>query len=94
MMGKTRAASVAREERLTWADLKAMIDAYPKAGRVSSVNAIFTLDRIAEIHLAVIAERNPTEVPKMWRTDPYSRSGKQKPTREFLNVTNILRDFG
>lgn len=90
MTSKHKAAAVAREERLTWGELKSMIEKSPMEG-VSIVNPAIPLKIIAVIHMAVIDSHDLNEVPKAWRNDPYS--GKPRPSRDFLIVTNILRDF-
>ena len=91
MMGKRAAQAVAREERLTWDNLKAMLDKAEGCTGQSTVNAAIALDVVRLIHLRAIADRDLAEAPKMWSRDIYSRV---KPSRDFLSVTNILRDFG
>lgn len=92
MMGKQKAQALAREERLTWGELRTMLNGAMVDGKVSAVNAAFTLAQVRDIHLAAMEGRAHDEVPKAWRTDPYTR--RDKPSRDFLGVTNILRDFG
>ncbi len=48
------------------------------------------LDRACEIYEAAIADRNDEEIPRAWRSDPYT--GHAKASRDSLIVTNILRD--
>ena len=94
MIGKQKAHAIAREERLTFGDLKVMIAAAATKNGMSSVNRQFTLARVCEIYAAALDGRPDVEVPKAWRPDPYSSSGAVKPSKNFMIVTNILRDCG
>jgi hypothetical protein len=58
---------------------------------MSSVNPSIPLAKTCEIFSAC-AQRPAEEVPKAWRVDVYS--GRRKPSKDFLIVTNILRDCG
>lgn len=88
-MGRTKAMAMAREERMTWGELKAYLakaDPFDKP----VLNAAVGRARTLEILLAAANEREDTEIPKAWTRDPYT--GRDKPSRDFPLVCNILRE--
>lgn len=93
-MGKQKAQALAREERLTWADLLALVNAGPPDDEPSSVNRALSIGYCRDLYRKVIAEREASHVPQAWRVDVYiHQAGAVKPSKDFLIVTNILRDF-
>lgn len=94
-MGKAAAVKLARAETLTFGQLREKITA-ARLGklRAATVNRGIPLSVACDIYARAIAQRPDDEVPKMSRSDPYSRTGKMVPTRDFLIVVNILRDCG
>lgn len=93
-MGRIAAQKLARTETLTFGKLREIIEKASHRGGGSNVNRAFPLSRACAIYAAAIADRPDDEIPKAWRMDPYSPSGKMVPTRDFLTVCNILRDCG
>lgn len=93
-MGRIAAQNLARAETLSFGQLRVIIENARNRGGGSRVNRAFPLSRACEIYSAAIADRPEDEIPKAWRSDPYSPSGKMVPTRDFLIVCNILRDCG
>lgn len=94
-MGKAAAVKLARAETLTFGQLRDKIlgTRLRKIGN-GTVNKGIPLARACDVYAAAIANRPDDEIPKAWRSDPYSPSGKMVPTRDFLIVVNILRDCG
>ena len=88
-MNKRAAKARALEGTLSIGDLRTMIRETSAVGH-STVNPAITLEKALEIYLAAIKERKDSEVPKVWKLDVYS--GREKPTRDVLLITNILRD--
>lgn len=92
-MNRQAAHLKARTETLTIADLREMISEARLKGGMSKVNKAFTVGQVCDIYEAALAGRADTEIPKAWMPDIYSRHpGAQKPSRDFLQVVNILRD--
>lgn len=95
MMGKRSAQALAREERLSWGDLLCLVDKGPPDERSSTVNSGLSIGYCRDLYRKIIAERSSEEKPRAWRPDIYSgRVGTVKPSKDFMIVTNILRDFG
>ncbi len=93
-MGKQAAKKLAESETLSVGDLRAMIARARARGGMGTVNPTLTMDRVCGIYDAALEGRDDTEVPKAWRSDPYSSTGRLKPTRDALIVANICRDCG
>ena len=94
-MGKQAAQKLAREERLTWAEQKAMVDRPCDRGAICPINPQLTMGYCQDLYQEVTAKREQSEAPKAWRQDVYSRRpGAVKPSGDFLTVSNILRIFG
>lgn len=45
-----------------------------------------------DIYAGALKDRSDDEVPKGMVLDVYSRSGRMKPSKDSLIITNILRD--
>lgn len=94
-MNKKAAQELARSETLSIGDLRKMIDEGKSKGGMSSLNPSITMEMSHQIFSNVFEGRDDSEIPKAWQRDIYSRhADAQKPSRDFLIVTNILRDFG
>lgn len=95
-MNKHKAQTVAREERLTWSELLALVNNCQRPdNEVSVLNPQITVAYSRDLFRKICLERDQNEKPKAWRLDVYSRHpGAVKPSRDFLIVTNILREFG
>lgn len=93
-MGKQAAKKLAESETLSIGDLRRMIAKAKGSAALSSVNPQFTLDQTCDIYEAALQGRDDAEIPKAWRSDPYSATGAFKPTRDVLIITNICRDCG
>lgn len=92
-MNRSAAKLKAQTETLTIGDQRGMIAKASVKNGMSKVNPAFTIARVCEIYEAAISDRPDTEIPKAWKPDIYSRHpGAQKPSRDLLLVTNILRD--
>ncbi len=91
-MNKRKAREKALEGTLSIGDLRTMIADARGRGGMSHVNPAFELEDTLNIYDAAIKNRSDDEVPAAWRTDPYSRSGRMKPTGDVLLITNVLRD--
>jgi hypothetical protein len=92
-MNRKAAQDRAREEKLSVGDLRQMIMSARFRGGMSKVNPAFSTDEVCDIYEAALAGRDDAEILKAWRPDIHSRhAGAQKPSRDFLQVTNILRD--
>ena len=91
-MNKRAARAKALEGTISIGELRGMIMGARGQARMSNVNPAFPLEKVLDIYEAAIGGRTDAEVPKAWRTDPYSRSGRMKPTGDVLLITNILRD--
>lgn len=89
-MNKRAAKAKAQEGKLTIGELRKMIASRRGFGGMSAVNGAIPLERVLEIYDAALAGRPEEEVPKAWRTDPYT--GREKPSADVLIITNILRD--
>ncbi len=92
MIGKRAAQALARDNRITIGQLRAAI--YQARGTLASsaVNPAILRDTACDIYAAALQGRSDADIPQAWRPDPYSPSGALKPSRDFLLVTNILRD--
>tara|TARA_Y100000310_G_scaffold325962_1_gene390231 strand:- start:373 stop:654 length:282 start_codon:yes stop_codon:yes gene_type:complete len=91
-MNKRTARQKATEGGITIGGLRAMILKARDRGGMSRVNPAFTLDQTLDIYERAIEGRADDEEPRTLRPDPYSRSGRMKPTGDVLLITNILRD--
>lgn len=93
-MGKQKAQALAREEKLTWEQLLAIVNAGPSDDEACSINPSLTVGYCRALYRTIIADRLSEEKPKAWRPDVYSRRpGAVKPSKDFIIVTNILRIF-
>ncbi len=93
-MGKQAARKLVESETLSISDFRAMIASARGTGRMSTLNPQFTLDQTCDIFERALEGRDGAEVPKALRPDPYSPSGRLKPTRDALTMSNICRDCG
>ena len=91
-MNKQRARKMALDGTISISELRDFIESARGLGGMSRVNPAFPLEDILDIYAAAIKDRADDEVPKAWRTDPYSRTARMKPTADVLLITNILRD--
>jgi hypothetical protein len=92
-MNKQQAKAKMLEEQLSIGDLRRMIAEARTKGGMSKVNPAFSIDEVCDIYESALEGRDAAEVPKAWRPDVYSRHANAvKPSRDSLQVTNILRD--
>lgn len=91
-MNKAAARKLAESETVSIGKLRQMIEEKRGSIGMSAVNKSFTIEQALDIYAAALGNRSDDEIPKAWRPDPYSRSGKMKPSGDSLIVTNILRD--
>jgi hypothetical protein len=92
-MDRQAAQQKAREEAVSIGDLRELIAGASIKGGMSKVNPGLTLRMVCGIYEEALAGRDAAEVPKAWKRDIHSRNiDAQKPSRDFLIVTNILRD--
>jgi hypothetical protein len=89
-MDKRKARKLAESEAFSIGDLRKLIEARSSATGPSRVNPSLTAKHATDIFAAALAGRDDAEIPKAWRTDPYSRTGAMKHTRDALTITNIL----
>lgn len=95
MMGKRAAETMARSETLTWGRLREIVEATCDRSAVCPINPQLTMGYCQDLYLEITSNRDATEIPEAWRTDVYShRAGAVKPSRDFLQVANLLRIFG
>jgi hypothetical protein len=92
MSSKHNARERAEQGVLSIAELRAMIALARGRGGQSRVNPTIPLEHALDIYEAALAGREDSEVPAVWRPDPYSKSDGMKPTKDVLIITNILRD--
>lgn len=94
-MGKIKAQKLAREERLSWGDLLALVNADTHSDAAPCpVNPELSYGYCRDLYRKIIAERTADEKPAAWKTDVYSKhAGAVKPWMDFLIVVNILRIF-
>ena len=93
-MNKTAAKKATEEFEGTVADLIALSDADKRADSSQSVlNAGMTHGEAKTILLAAIEGRDPTEKITIWKSDPYSRTGRMKRTGDAMLVQNFYREF-
>ena len=83
---------MALEGVISIGELRDFIKSARGQGVMSNVNPAFPLEDTLDIYERAIAGREDNEVPKAWRNDPYSLSGRMKPTADVLLITNVLRD--
>lgn len=93
-MNKRAARQKAMEGGISIGELREMIASARGRGGMSRVNPVFELERTLDIFDAAMRDRDAAEIPTTMRRDPYSRTGRLKPTRDVLLITNILRDAG
>lgn len=91
-MNKTKAKELSRSGTLTVGELRAMISNVKDRGGMSRLNDAVPFSRACEAYEGALAGRSDDEKPVGMRTDPYSRVGALKPTRDALIIQNILRD--
>ena len=93
-MNKRAAKAKTLEGTITIGELRRMIDNVRGEDRQSRVNPAFHLRDTVDIFEKAIAGRKDDEVPRIQKSDPYSRTGRMMATRDFLLITNILREAG
>lgn len=91
-ISRLRAKKLAEGETITIGQLRHMICARRGSGGMSAVNPAIPLDKVLDIYLGALEGRPEGDIPRAWRPDPYSRSGRMRATRDQIIVTNILRD--
>lgn len=93
-MGRNEARRVAREERYTWAQLWAMLDAAIATNPTgpSRVNPSIPRQQALSILRRGREDAKPDDVPKAWTRDHFRN--RDVPSRDFLIVCNILREAG
>ena len=88
-MNKTTARAMARDNKLTIAELRELIDGANPAG-MSRVNPTLPKSMALDIYRRAVAERAADETPKGTRFDVYRR--REIPSKDALIIANILID--
>ena len=93
-VNKRMAKELARSNAFTVGELREMVakTLAGAAGKMSKVNRDISLERVCQIYVRALDGHDDTEVLPAMVVDPYSRSGRMKPSRHVSLVANILKD--